>query len=536
MAEFPTVSDDDVAFGKVAFCTPAPRQNKRRLGSGEDAAARRPFWAPDRDGSARVDATAAEKRLVCKVYQKLNDWLGRRKGDFPDAPVLPNADWFSSNPNGPIREIAAELLGISSTTVGKYWKEMQCGGGVLVSAKPRGPAKKSAVDMAIKGYRPEGESMYELIKRRMEAVRESGRVNTSRNLPRWATEDEDGPRLPRVSDRFFRKVLSRLGFGYTKRRKLVVAARAKPYVVRRRKAYCLRRTQRVRGEKEFRPRVFLDASFINKNAMGQYTWSPIADAGGNVVEDLNGGGAGERWTILHAMTDWRDEGGGQKTELMPGTLLLARGLSLSHEEFIPWFTALNERASAKFPGEVVEIHLDNARIHLYSEDWNPRESRRKKADLAERAMKIYQPGMGMRRQTFAKYVSGATKPELVRVIEAMEGKRVPEIFKIARQHGNTVERTPPYHPEVQPMEFLWAQLKGGYGQRYESTGVKEYVEAFFDGFCQSELSRVVSHCDRAAECLLGEEPQILLEDDMAPLDEDPDLSDDGADLGDMPDF
>ena len=69
---------------------------------------------------------------------------------MPGRPVLPNADWFASNPHGPIRGIAAELLGISPTTVGKYWKGMQCGGGVLVSAKPRGPAKKSAVDMAIK--------------------------------------------------------------------------------------------------------------------------------------------------------------------------------------------------------------------------------------------------------------------------------------------------------------------------------------------------------------------------------------------------
>ena len=142
----------------------------------------------------------------------------------------------------------------------------------------------------------------------------------------------------------------------------------------------------------------------------------------------------------------------------------------------------------------------------------------------------------MRRETFAKYVGGETKPELGRVIEATEGGRVPEIFKIARQNGGAVERAPPCQPEVYPMEFIRAQLKGGYGQRYESNGVRGYVAAFFAGFFQSELSRVVSHCDRASESLLGDDPQILLEDDMDPLDVDADRSDADEDLGDMPDF
>ena len=45
----------------------------------------------------------------------------------------------------------------------------------------------------------------------------------------------------------------------------------------------------------------------------------------SVVEDLNGGGVGGRWTILHAMADWRDAGGGQKADLIPGSLFVGRG-------------------------------------------------------------------------------------------------------------------------------------------------------------------------------------------------------------------
>ena len=71
----------------------------------------------------------------------------------------------------------------------------------------------------------------------MAAVRESGEVNTSRNLLRWATDDEDGPMIPRAGERFPRRILARMAFGYIKKRKLIADARRKPYVSRRRNAY-----------------------------------------------------------------------------------------------------------------------------------------------------------------------------------------------------------------------------------------------------------------------------------------------------------
>ena len=175
---------------------------------------------------------------------------------------------------------------------------------------------------------------------------------------------------------------------------------------------------------------------------------------------LNGGGVGDRWDILNAISDWRDEDGGQRTQLVQGALYIAREMSLSREDPPHWFTAVDQKAREMPPWEVAEIHLDKARIHLYPDDWNPRESKRKKGEIAERARSLYQNGVEIRRQTFAKYVGSATKPELVRVTEPMGGDRVPEIFKLANQYGDTAERTPPYRPEVRPVEFLWARLKG----------------------------------------------------------------------------
>ena len=101
-------------------------------------------------------------------------------------------------------------------------------GGVLTSAKSIGPSRKSTGSLDNKWYNPEEGALYELIKGGMAAFRESGKVNTSRNLPRWATEHEDGPMPPRAGARFPRKILARSGFEYTKGRKLIASARGIP--------------------------------------------------------------------------------------------------------------------------------------------------------------------------------------------------------------------------------------------------------------------------------------------------------------------
>ena len=128
--------------------------------------------------------------------------MGRGKGGDAEWPLRRNEQWFQENANSPIREIAAQLCGVSSSAVGRYWKEAQ-EGGVLCSAKARGPVKKNASEIAIRGYIPDGESLYGVIRKRMQEVHSEGGVNTSRNLLRWATEGENGPKLPAASDRFF---------------------------------------------------------------------------------------------------------------------------------------------------------------------------------------------------------------------------------------------------------------------------------------------------------------------------------------------
>ena len=95
---------EGVDIGMVALCTPAPRAEKSRPGTGEDAAGTRPLWSQSRCGDRRIDATVSEKRIAIEVYQNLNEWIGRREGEPGGPPPFRERIMVFEEENGPIRE------------------------------------------------------------------------------------------------------------------------------------------------------------------------------------------------------------------------------------------------------------------------------------------------------------------------------------------------------------------------------------------------------------------------------------------------
>ena len=86
------------------------------------------------------------------------------------------------------------------------------------------------------------------------------------------------------------------------------------------------------------------------------------------------------------------------------------------------------------------------------------------------------------------------------------------------------------------MELVWARLKGGYDREYEATGVRNYVEKFFEGVSDSDLAAIVRHCDQEARDVASGETAIVLDDDMAPDVGDAEFPLSGEEDGEMPDF
>ncbi|KAF0728736.1 hypothetical protein Ae201684P_009344 [Aphanomyces euteiches] len=70
----------------------------------------------------------------------------------------------------------------------------------------------------------------------------------------------------------------------------------------------------------------------------------------------------------------------------------------------------------------------------------------------------------------------------------------PEVVTLTRSRGYEYVYTPPYHSDLQPIEYVWAQVKGEVGRQY-STGttmddVRSRLDAAFNGL-QSDL---IYHC------------------------------------------
>lgn len=51
------------------------------------------------------------------------------------------------------------------------------------------------------------------------------------------------------------------------------------------------------------------------------------------------------------------------------------------------------------------------------------------------------------------------KAEVLEIVAANQPTPSYRATEIAVEHGHTVHYTPPYHPELQPIELIWAQLK-----------------------------------------------------------------------------
>ena len=80
--------------------------------------------------------------------------------------------------------------------------------------------------------------------------------------------------------------------------------------------------------------------------------------------------------------------------------------------------------------------MGNARVHLHSEDFYPREKSRKKADLQKMAMGCTDD------KDVKECLRGTCRSDLVEFLRACRGARVPEMFKVAQRRGNVVERAP----------------------------------------------------------------------------------------------
>ena len=210
-----------------------------------------------------------------------------------------------------------------------------------------------------------------------------------------------------------------------------------------------------------RPEVYLDESYVNKNHSNDFIWYSGED--GPWVQKPTG--KGERLIIINAITS---------SGWVPGAKLIFKSTrrtgdyhgQMNWDLFKKWFT---EMLLPNIPGNSL-IVMDNAPYHnILSEHSSPTPSCSKKKirDWLEQN-KIY-------------CRDDCLKPELVEILKKTAPEPVYAIDEIAKSYGHEVIRTPPYHPELQPIETCWGIVKNHIARNCDFT-MKNLIKQLDKGF------------------------------------------------------
>jgi transposase len=210
-----------------------------------------------------------------------------------------------------------------------------------------------------------------------------------------------------------------------------------------------------------RPEVFLDESYVNKNHSNDFIW--YSDEDGPWVQKPTG--KGERLIIINAIT---------KTGWVSGSKLVFKSTrktgdyhgQMNLELFKKWFT---EMLLPNIPENSLII-MDNASYHNTLSEHSPPTPLCSKKKI-----------MGWLEKNKIYCRDDCLKPELVEILKKIATEPIYAIDEIARSKGHEVIRTPPYHPELQPIEICWGVVKNYVARNCDFT-MKNLIEQLDSGF------------------------------------------------------
>jgi transposase len=238
----------------------------------------------------------------------------------------------------------------------------------------------------------------------------------------------------------------------------------KDHVIAARQRYLREmRSNRVPGKgiDIIRPEVYLDESYVNKNHSNDFIWYYGED--GPWVQKPTG--KGERLIIINAIT---------KSGWVPGSKLVFKSTrktgdyhgQMNWELFKKWFT---EMLLPNIPEQSLII-MDNAPYHNILSEHSPPTPQSSKKKIKEwlEQNKVY-------------CRDDCLKPELVELLIKMAPEPIYAVDEIAISFGHKVLRTPPYHPELQPIETCWGVVKNHIARHCDFT-VKNLIKQLDCGF------------------------------------------------------
>ena len=271
------------------------------------------------------------------------------------------------------------------------------------------------------------------------------------------------------------RTLDRWGFEFGKGTR-TQHLKEKDHIVSARQRYLRKmRSNRDPNGKPIRPEVYLDESYINKNHSNDFIWYSSED--GPWVQKPTG--KGERLIILNAITinGW-----------VPNAKVVFKSTrktgdyhgQMDGDLFRKWFT---EALLPNIPSKSI-IVMDNAPYHnILAECSAPTAtcSKERIRDWIE--------------QNKIPCDTDCLKVELVDILRKIAPEPTYEIDVIAREKGHKVLRTPPYHPELQPIEKCWAVVKNEVSRHCDFTleNLRIQLDFAFEKVTSSTCKKIIAN-------------------------------------------
>ncbi|XP_025203827.1 uncharacterized protein LOC112600737 [Melanaphis sacchari] len=311
------------------------------------------------------------------------------------------------------------------------------------------------------------------------------------------------PSLPNFKRTSLYRVIKKLDFVFTKRKRCSVLTEREDLIVWRRKYLYDIRKYREEG----RTIYYLDETWLNAGDCVDRVWKDNTvlskhDAfnKGLTTGPQNPSGKGKRLIILHI---------GSENGFLPGGLLCfisKKNTGDYHDEmngdnFKEWFENI---LPVLDPNSI--IVMDNAPYHSVEMEKYPNASW-KKAVILEWLIS--------KNVDCERPLSSLLKPELLAISRQMRPQfKSYVIDNLAKDKGHTVLRLPPYHCEFNPIELAWAMVKGYVKQNnttFKIDDVRQLLNTAIERVTPQNWKNFIKHVIEE-ECRIWKADDIM--DDM----------------------
>ncbi|KAJ8736946.1 hypothetical protein PYW07_000217 [Mythimna separata] len=224
---------------------------------------------------------------------------------------------------------------------------------------------------------------------------------------------------------------------------------------------------------------FLDETYINAGHHASKCWQSSSEPG--IHADI---GKGRRLVILHAgcrngLLDLDDALTIFKSDARTGDY---HG-DMSGPTFYKW---VDEKLKDKLlPNSVVV--MDNASYHSVQVEKKPTIS----------SLKSEMQNWLLRHNI--EFSGTMTKAQLLLLIKNTQKEPVYRIDELLKASGHTVLRLPPYHPDLNPIELVWADIKNNIAQNYINSSLDEKIillDKLFSEFTAEKWQRCDDHVQK----------------------------------------